>query len=353
MTCSDAIKEIIKTAASDYSNLNSSSLKVGSKSGPSGLNKPDCPLDNFDDQNWDKGSEDSKIVYTSPANSNCLYDLEYVLSGMKSSDNAPIVFGVDRYLKNIGRQWFLKPLTDYFKKAKENQIERLFIGDTVNSTKPYINRGPLDAPNFQSPIASRILSYELVPMSCVDDNNLTHTPIHSFDYTQSQFNIEFEGNKITDLLDNFKGYAQQGLYSYQSGKQLLLNVNKTKQTGLMLNNKFVPRSIYPKGMSSIKMAKNFFYLNQTIYFQIYGLPIRTPGKFIFIDRETSNGEKNPFDDKALGQWMMTNVIHSFSKDFYVNEVIAQKVDVFSSWFSELDKDAGIAAANAINILNTA
>ena len=60
-----------------------------------------------------------------------------------------------------------------------------------------------------------------------------------------------------------------------------------------------------------------------------GITLRAPGKFIFIDR-VGAGEKNAFDDRFLGQWLITNVNHLFTQETYITEIIANKMDAFSS-----------------------
>jgi hypothetical protein len=172
-------------------------------------------------------------------------------------------------------------------------------------------------------------------MTVADDFNLNNNPIHNFDFSKGQFNIEFEGNKVVDFYNNVKNYTG-GLYGYQKSNQLLLNINQTKQKGLSFKNKFYPRTFYPKQMAGTDMMARFLLLNQAISFTTGGLTFRSPGNFIFIDRDTSTAEKNPFDDKALGQWMITSVSHIFTKQNYTNNVIGVKVDAFSAWWDVLD-----------------
>jgi hypothetical protein len=83
------------------------------------------------------------------------------------------------------------------------------------------------------------------------------------------------------------------------------------------------------------MILDAVFLGQSISFQCLGLTLRTPGKFIFIDR-LGAGEKNAFDDRFLGQWMITGVSHLFTQETYVTEVVANKIDSFSAVFPEED-----------------
>jgi len=83
----------------------------------------------------------------------------------------------------------------------------------------------------------------------------------------------------------------------------------------------------------MQMLFDSIFLNQSISFQCLGLTLRTPGKFIFIDR-LGAGEKNAFDDRFLGQWLITHVSHLFTQETYVTEVVGNKIDSFSPIFSQ-------------------
>jgi hypothetical protein len=347
LSVSSSLKSIISTAASNSSNPSSPTINIGSKKGPKGLDSPDYPMANFDDNDWDAGSSDSKVLYTSTSQSNALDDIDYVFKSLKASDGSPCFLSLDRYDREGGKQWHLTSLSNILKKSSENQVERLIVEDSQDPihTLPYLNRAPFNPnessniKNFQSAIASRILSYELIPMATSDDFAMTNEPIHNFNFKDGQYNIFFEGNTVKDLLTNMKETAK-GLYAFDNSNQLLLNINKTKSKGLMVNNSFVPRAYFPENMSYVHMAKKFLLLNQAIKFSTLGLTLRSPGKFVFIDKDTSTGEKNPFDDKALGQWLIINISHIFTKDTYVNEVIATKIDSYNKWFDELDDTGG-------------
>ena len=339
-----AIESIIRAAASNTSDPFSPDIKIGSKQGPKEIDNPVFPLDNFDKENWDAGSPDSRVFYTSPANSCVLKDLTYIMGSAKASDGSPLFLTLDRYYREDGKKWQLIPMSKFFTDAKKNQVERLLIEDNQDpvGAPPYHARAPQEEEstirNFQSGIASRILTYNFAPMASSDDLIFTNCPVHTFDFSDGSFNIEFKGNTVKDLLKNMKDMADKGLFSYKNEKQLLMNVNKTKYTGLMTSNNMVSRRFFPKDISYVSMAREFLFLNQALNFTAYGLTLRTPGKFIFIDRAVSTLERNPFDDRFLGQWMMIKVIHMFTKDKYVNDVFATKIDSYNRWFAEIDKE---------------
>ncbi len=344
MNPSDAIKSIINTAASNQSDAESPVLMVGNSEDPSNFDEPNIPLNNFDESKWDTGNPDDLIFYTSPANSCVLDDLGYVSKYLKSSDQTPLFLLFDR----CTRLWSLESLAKIFEKAQtETQLERLVIMDTVDPTtgKPYMPRAEYDQnggdtssiKNFQSNFASRIVGYRFSSMIAADEINFTNTPTYNYDFSKGEFNISFTNNTAKDFLNNFNNIASNSLYSFKKGQgQLLYQINQTKNTGLNVKNNFIPRTFFPSDASFLQMAKDFLFLNQAIHFSVPGLTFRSPGHFIFIDREASNGDPNAFDDRFLGQWMITKVTHVFDKNIYSNEIVANKVDTFNKWFDAID-----------------
>jgi len=351
MASSEAIKSIISTASTLDSTPDGTPIKVGSSEGPKGIASPTNSINNFSDM-WDKGSSDSYIQYTSPAFYNVLDDIDYVFGSLKASDGSPLILTFDRYDNPKGKQFSLVPLSYFFDNAEKNQVERLILIDPTNpkNSAPYNNRAPYEPNNnsnihnFESPMASKIASYELIPMESSDAYSLNNTPIHSYDFSKGEFTIEYSGNTAKDFYNDMQNYTN-GLYGYNNSKQLLLNINQSKQRGLMVNNNFISRSFFPKKMSGVKMMKDFLFLNQAISFNAVGLTIRAPGKVIFIDRDTSTMEKNPFDDKVLGQWLIIKNIHVFSQGEYTNNIFATKVDAYNYWWDVLDSESNSNSSN--------
>jgi hypothetical protein len=344
-----AIKSIIKTAASSTSDGFNPDLKVGYKEGGT-IDKPDIEMSSFGD--WDEGPTSdpinktgNDILYTSPAYSNALQDLNYAYSNAMGKDGTPVILRFGR--NNIEKQWTLNPLSYYAKNATKNQIEHLILEDAMDgtTTPPHYARAPLgqgngaDIQNFVSGIASRIKHYQYVPMTSIDNDNIVNRPVINFDFSKAGFDLFYEGNTAEDVDKNLENWAKQGLHSYSVGGQVLNNVNKTKTSGLMTIPHFTAQTFFNKLKSSVQMLKDIVFLNQALYFQAPGLTFRTPGKFIFVDRVTSTGEKNPFDDRFLGQWMLIKVAHLFTTDKYMCDVFATKVDAHSKLWNNIDKSS--------------
>jgi len=342
MPVSDAMKSIIQTAGSSKSDPLFSDLNVGYNESLGSISDPKIPLASFGD--WDEGhapnGEPVNILYTSPAGSNALEDLSYLYQNAVSSDGTPLILDFGRTTDD--KKFHLRPLSYFFKNAEKNQIEKLILVDGISPDKalPYIPRAPNMAgtaiQNFTSGIASLIKSYNFAPMVATDDAKITNKPLHNFNFANSEFNIYYEDNTAEKISKNMEDMAKQGLYGLNNGGQLLMNINKTKQTGLMNTPYFESQTFFPKNKPAMLMMKQALFLNQALYFQVPGLTFRTPGKFIFVDR-TSSSDNNPFDDRFLGQWMIIKVVHLFTKDNYVNDVVATKIDTFKKMWPILDK----------------
>jgi hypothetical protein len=71
-------------------------------------------------------------------------------------------------------------------------------------------------------------------------------------------------------------------------------------------------------------------LNQALEFDSIGLTIRTPGKFIAIDRDNNtSAEKNDFEDKFIGQWLLAKVTHNFNGNKYLTNTVSVKIHSFN------------------------
>lgn len=343
MLPNEAIKSIIKTAAcNDFtmSSLQTSEIKVGFDDSGS-IDKPNKPLDNIDEVNWSLTTSTSgkAIFYTSPANSNALKDINYMLDFASGPENDPVFLKLGRFDK----KWSLVSLSDVFSKAI--QIERLSIQDGLEpNTKTYINRAALLSDNgkilnVSSGRTSTLRNYKFAPMAPVDDMRLMNRPIHKMDFSSGIYSIYFEENKVENLFESINKLGQKGLYTFTSGtgmggNQVWLNINRTKIEGLALENTFLTQG--SPSLMATKMLKDVLFLNQALYFQSDGLTLRQPGTFLFIDRADSS-DKNLFDDKFLGQWFVSRVVHYFDHSKYITDVYANKIDGLNKHWDVLDK----------------
>lgn len=339
-----AIKSLIETAANPN---NKNRVKIGYKEG-STIDKPDIFLDLFN-INWDNGytekpnpvtgDREDLVFYTSPANSCVLDDLNYLLDNAVSKKGNPVFFRYGR--SSVEKEWGLFGLEEIFQNSRENQVEHLIIEDGIPPQKPYVPRAfyefNSDIQNFMSGLASRIKEYKFSPMVSIDDNKLLNMPLHNYNFSSGKYDIFSEENTVTKVADKLTEAGKNGLYGLsQAGSHVLMNINNTKKEGIMLQNLNSYKKFVPSFLPKLIMMKDALFLNEALSFTANGLTIRTPGKFLFIDSLNSN-ENNPFDDRFLGQWMITKVVHVFSKTNYITEVVANKIDTFSKIWDIQDR----------------
>jgi hypothetical protein len=76
------------------------------------------------------------------------------------------------------------------------------------------------------------------------------------------------------------------------------------------------------------VLKKALFLNNTINFTAPGLTMRQAGRFISIDRDSSQ-PSNKFDDKFLGTYFVVEVNHVFRGNVYETEMTCVKPYIFS------------------------
>ena len=312
------------------------------------IETPNIPLDKIQLNNWDIGDLSNLVTFYPNANSNTnAYDnINYVLSHCMSYDRFPVILSYGR--SSVNKGWQLNSLSYYFEKAEPEQVEALIIEDSLNNldieggnlNTPHIPRSPTgtknNTTNFMSIEASRIREYKYAPMVALDDNRILNSPYCYYNEYTGGFSLKKEVNSVQTVVQKLNELAQKGLYSFKGGSsygpQIILTVNKTKSTGQMTKNHLSLNGPYSNQQAPLnQMILDAIFLNQSLSFQSMGLTIRTPGKFISVEK-ISSGERNPFDDRFLGQWFVTNVTHSFTQEQYITEVTANKIDSFSSIF---------------------
>jgi hypothetical protein len=351
INANDALKDLLTLVSTNGDTMEK--IKIGFDQNGS-IDKPTIDFDKTGQ--WDVGKDDNKVSFHPSANSTALDDMFYILSHCKSSDDFPVLLDYGRSSEDKG--WHLISLSEYFKNSTKEQVERLILedglapdpsestGNTSNDT-PYVPRADDSAgtqtKNFTSIVASKITKYNYSPMVALDDARIMNSPLCYFDEHTGFFNLKKKNNTAKNVIEKLKELAKLGLYNFKKSNdnqkpQILINLNKTKTSGQMTKNEFAINGPYCLHDAPLhQMLLDAIFLNQCISFQTLGLTLRTPGKFIFVDRVAS-GDINPFDDKFLGQWLMTKVTHLFTQETYVNEIVANKVDSYSQLWPEEDNN---------------
>ena len=341
------------------SNINCNSLEVMSGiplkmayDSEGSIDNPNVSILDVDEPlNWDDGDPTNKILYNSPAGSTVLDDINYILKYATSSDTnnpSPLILQVgnrglagelvksnEEYKGKLNKKWSLTPLADLFKNSQRIQKERIILRDFASSDadisvgeRAFSRAGPDIDNNFNSPIASVADNYQFAPMVAIDDSEFANSPVVQFKFDQTQYEINFNNNKVTDVIDNAT-LMGKGLFNFQKSKeaQILLNTNQTKLSGLNTQYNFTTQSLVSPNYTGMQMLKNLVYKNQALYLQIPGLTMRNPGTFLHIYRPIPNS--NSFDDRFFGQWLTVKVVHFFTKNSYTNDLICTKIDSYS------------------------
>jgi len=345
---SEAAYSIIQTASLPTGCFDDSSnatpLLVGfDKAGA--INKPNISLAAIDIENWDRGGEHNKVLYTTPVNSNVIDNLEYVLSNFGDQNQMPAFLRFGR--TNANKKWQLIGLSKYFDNATPNQIERFSIVDNIDVTPEnkhalYLARADTQynynssgVKNFVSGQASIIKDYQFAPMVAIDDLRFCDSHTSRFQFNNNSFFID---NVTVEETKSTIKKAVRGLYSQSKNGDILLDINKTKKDGISVKYMYTPLQIDAQKTSMTSLIRTGLFLNEAVSFTNIGLSMRTPGRFIFIDRPTSQPKKDVFDDRFLGQWFLVNVTHKFIQNVgYYNNITAIKIDSFNKIYSGTDQ----------------
>lgn len=351
----EAIKHLIQTACGEnlINDANNHPLMVGWDPANTGvgIDNPELSVASFSEKLWDNGTELNKITYTSPATYNVNDDIDYLMHYYVSDSSDPNhktagmpgLLRLNRYTK----KWELAGIDKYYITSTDNDfpgadsIERLevqtvddygsgSIANTIEKTPtPLGSVSITSARDIAAGIDSNILSYRFVNMSSADDLRIINRPVINYNNDRCLWNIYFEDSTPEAVKDVFKTEFLPKLYKGKDSG-VLIGLNKDKINGLntMMQHEVVQSSAVNVFARNDMIYYNLF-LNQALEFTSKGLTIRTPGKFIIIDRKDRQSEKNnDFEDKFVGQWLLSQVTHTFSKDTYLTNTISVKINTF-------------------------
>jgi|GEM_PF-5933748 len=299
----------------------------------------------IDKENWDRGS--NKIFYTSPMHNSIVDDLNELLSGHLSETKDDMA--IFKYSNRVDKQWQLVPIHKLFDAAGKSadapgnlQIEHLFFenieNDSVGDTSPY--RAPYKEDlsytvDIKSAEYNKIATYEYVDMAGVDNTNtLVSKPVYSYSLKNGNFLMDYEANEIESVRNDFKTlYTNNVLGDGEAFPMFTLNQTKTNQINTQPEFTFSKVSYADTKQNRLVLGKGkILYaglmLNAFIKFRLLGSTHRTVGKFVGIDRKTTD-VKYKFDNKICGQWLVTNVKHIWNHNRYVNDVCAVKVHMYN------------------------
>lgn len=305
-------------------------------------------------EDWDEGSTD--IFFTSPAGYSAQDCIDYVLnrhvSSQTLSNGGQSIPDICLLSKERGPDatdpgvLTLRPLSKYFDKAGnsqegpgEFQIEHFFVQNYGNPKTPSGQfRAPLASQKNNSTVDIKtqkyhtITSYRFVDVAAITNSlDFNTTPVHSFNFKERSYNIEFTNNNVLDARKFiYEKYIKNLYKGNDDEKTFLITIDEDKE---QLKNIKPPvfsvlgdydDPIYRSYAGIKPLIYTGLFQNTCINFRTLGLTYREPGRFIGIDKSagTTGGE---FEDKLFGQWFVINVKHIFEGEIYYNDITAVKL----------------------------
>jgi hypothetical protein len=273
---------------------------------------------------WDAGSDDNMIFYSSPVHAKFIDDLEYLLNYTTSSeenDYQPCIFKLERSQEKMKpKQFSLKSIKKYFEKAgkdtaKDFQIEHFFIEEhSENNQSPYIKKAPInDSPilEVKADQYNTIKEYQLIDMSGLTySQNLANYRVVSYNSSGGQFNEEGMTHKAEEYRKFYNNSISKNILT--NNTQDRLNLTPYIRDGLNTRTVYSLRSddLGRLADGRNRLLKYYLFSNLGIAFTIQGLTIRQPGRFFGLSKLTGNDKE--YDSKLEGQYFVTNIIHHFN-----------------------------------------
>lgn len=316
--------------------------------------------DYIDWDNWDLGG--SNIYYTAKAGETVNDVLKYILSKHVSKEHFDhCLFTRQRYTRKYQLVPFYK-IFEYAGKMSpgERQREHLFFEETAegrytltDSLPSFVDEtvlSPWKAPvlnstSYDIDIKSNqwgfIQDYYFTDMAGIDSSvAMISKPVHTHWNKKNQFIMNFKNNEIEKTREEFiKPYRIDKVL----GEFPLYTLNKTKTDQIAIDHRYsLESNLDPekdvitrltKGRNEITFGNLF--LNEVLAMRMYGSTHREAGMFIGVDRY--GWSDNDFDFKLLGQWYVTNVIHNFLHEKYVNKITMVKLHAYKKFTKAPDE----------------
>jgi hypothetical protein len=319
-----------------------------------------------DPAKWDTGA--AKIFFTAPTDSNAYDSLLYIynkhISSTSYNPSSILAGNTDNLLYDFSLltkergptptdtgQLTLKPMSSFFEKAGssadtpgELQTEHYFLqsysGDLKTKNASKTPRAPLskvanDKIDLKTLKYHQISNYRFVDISSyTNTTSFRNTPVYSFNFKERSFNVEFNKNSVLTAKEFMTKKYIKNVYKNDKvdiNKLFLITLDEDKK-----NKNIVPSFSLNGDDPIIRQSDGLHKLlwigvfqNACVNFRTLGLPNRSAGQFIAIDK-TEGVETGAFEDKFFGQWFVINVKHVFETEFYYNDITAIKIHRFDN-----------------------
>ena len=301
-------------------------------------------------EEWEEGA--AKMFYTAPAYVTAYDALNYVYSFHSSTEQLNEIH--DHSILTIEKgptpndfgYFTLRPLSWYFKQAGNTadapgplQIEHMYVqgyADQKNNPNKK-KRGPTSDGNPKVDIKSAkhnlVSNFRFVDISPTINSNVFRTrPVHSFNFSERKFNIEFENHSVTKAREFISKQYIKNVYKNNGAdpeKLFLITLDKDKKDLSLspVQSLYGEDPILRQGNGIQKLIYTGVFQNTCIHFRTLGLPCRQIGRFIAIDR-TEGVESSIHNDKLYGQWFIICLKHVFEGEWYYNDITAIKLHRF-------------------------
>ena len=292
---------------------------------------------------WSFGA--AEMMYTSPSNYRALDDLNYILSRHTDFSGDPCLLKLNRY----SNMWSLAPLTQYFLNSTTDEMTpgpiqsenfTLSFGGSVEES----GKIPSSRKSFPAGVSNPMVNYHLEDISIIEDFTfvemdgtdcqleLDSTVVTRYSDKDKQYSLDLTANNIGDIRDHFANlYAGPMLSTNGIGAHpaWLDDTSRTGYFNFSVVDSWSPDEAASMSVSHSKKLLASVMLGNSIYFNVRGMTARRSGVFMTMDREYEYTD-NVYDNKVLGQYLITRVEHIITSGEYTNHIIGVKPTLFSN-----------------------
>ena len=289
---------------------------------------------------WEFG--DQSILYTSPSEFKAIDDLNYILDRHMSGStygNQPCILKLQRTTE----RWELLPITRYFELATNNRGPGAYQDEyfllSFDSEADPANPVPPERKTFGSGKRSGMINLHYPDISIIDDYTfseingvdcqeiLNSVIVHRYDEKNKEFSTDMSTGNTKSYRNDFQGLFIKNTYGGENGSGYTSWLSDTtKESNLNIE---VVSSWSEDKTKSLTVGRNkkllsALLLGNSINFTSRGNTSRRTGVFIAIDRD-NNYIDSEYEEKVLGQYFVTRVIHKISSTGeYTNNIIGVK-----------------------------
>jgi len=315
-------------------------------------------------ESWDIGH--SETMYTSPANFNCIDDLNYLLDTHVSSESTNKGKSILYYDRPVN-QWRLVTLplmfayAAHYESVDDDKSPGKWLAGSLQTEAfkllsypdpPGLAKsGPIRVPlmgdgvyqNYNLGEKSYISSIEYHEINSSDNlMNIVTSPVHMYNSSTKSFHIKQSENSIDSIYNELTSMVGNTPHDNQLPTSISMDVNTNRKFNTNIRHHFSTSqsgsSYLNKGINSA--VYNSVLLSNAVEFNVPGHPSRGVGRFVSIGTETTdtNSAVSPYHDKVIGQYLVTSVIHRYTNNTYTNQLIGVKPYNFKPVHNTIDDE---------------